>query len=362
MTKHIPKERLAFYFGTLRKKESTFKTYLVNLMPFDLDEVKGLHGDDVWGRLKDMSVNYLRNTKKLPSFAKEQDYETPGGCGYHPYARLKWVANNLDKPKAVKRKKIKVFNNAFDNIILPNGHREKIIETITQLKDHEKIFKEWGLEEKVKRGKGINLLFSGKSGTGKTYCGEIIAEYLGTEYKVVSVSTIESKWIGESEKNVSAMFKALTGNNTVLIIDEVDSFITSRSRLSHHHYTKLTNQFLVELERHNGICVMTTNRPVVLDKALARRIDLVLDFPFPSEEARERIWKYMIPDKLPKKNIDHRELARVSIHGGGIKNAVMATARKMASDDIKKATTELFKEKALEEQKEMETIGKGDYS
>lgn len=350
----IPRDRLAFFSGTIKKKDSYSDSHVVNAMPFDLSTVRGKGNDKQWDILVELAVKYLVEEGDLPSWAKAQDYERTGGCGYQSYNALEALASYYDRLPELSTEPIEVFNNAFDKIILPAGFREKIIETVNQLKDYKVIFEEWGLGEKVKRGKGVNLLFSGESGTGKTWCGEVIAEYLGTQSEVVSVATIESKWVGESEQNVSQIFSSLNGGNKVLILDEVDSFIASRKYTdgaSGNYQSKLTNQFLIELERHNGIVVMTTNRPVKLDRALHRRIDLVLDFPFPEKEARKQIWKYMIPDKMPTENLDLNILSGARLSGGQIKNVIFAAARKAVTRN-EKVTLQIVNEAITDELKE----------
>lgn len=359
--KTIPKERLYFYFGDLRKKGDFLKTHVVSAMPFDIDEIRGLKDEKKWDRLKDMSVEFLKDNKELPSFAKEQDYERSGSVSYSSLNYLNsFYEKMVEQTKKDESEPIKVFNNAFDKIILPEGYRESIIEVVNQLKDYKVIFEDWGLGEKIKRGKGVNLLFSGESGTGKTYCGEVIAEYLGTTAEIISVATLESKWVGESEKNVSNLFKSINGNNRVLILDEVDSFLSSRSLSDQSpHYNKLTNQFLIELERHNGICVMTTNRPVKLDRALQRRIDLVLNFPFPTEEQRRKIWANIIPDKMPKENINYDVISEYPLNGGNIKNAILSAARKTITRSEIKLTMDILEEAVKEELSEKELLTNG---
>jgi SpoVK/Ycf46/Vps4 family AAA+-type ATPase len=116
---------------------------------------------------------------------------------------------------------------------------------------------------------------------------------------------------------------------------------------------------LIELERHNGICIMTTNRPIKLDKALQRRIDLCLDFPNPDRDAKKRIWEYIIPDKLPKEDIDYDKLSEFELNGGGIKNALMSAARKMIVEGIKKLDTNLLIKSITEELAEIEVVSNG---
>jgi SpoVK/Ycf46/Vps4 family AAA+-type ATPase len=358
--KNINPDNLCFYVSTVSKKESFGKNKMV-WMPFDSDIVDGLDGDDVWDKLHEYSVEWLIIEGVLPTFAKPQDYERSGRAMYRGYQNLSAFHQLAGEVQTGDDFKMTIDEGVFEKIIIPKEFKQKIIEAITQLKEYDLIFKKWGFGEKIKKGKGVNLMFSGASGTGKTYCGEIIADYIGAPYELVSVASIESKWVGESEKNISNIFKSLDKGNKVLILDEVDSFLTSRQSHSQAspHYNKLTNQFLVELERHNGICVMTTNRPIMLDKALQRRIDVVLDFPFPDREARERIWKHHIPDKAPvDKDVDYKKIAEVKLNGGQIKNAILEAARKAALGD-KKITEKMLIDSANNELAEANTLLKG---
>jgi len=232
---------------------------------------------------------------------------------------------------------------AFEKIVLPEGYEEKIIETISQIKYHDKLFKEWGFGETIKKGKGVNILFTGKSGTGKTYCGELIAEYLGYKCELVSSATLESKYVGESEKNLNNLLNS--NRSKVVVIDEADSFLNSRADSRNQtHENKLTNQFLIELERHNGIVILTTNKGISLDKAVARRIDLILEFPDPDEQGRIKIWQRHIPKKFPCEKIDWNKIGKFEINGGRIKNIILSAARKMIARNIKKLNEKLLVE------------------
>lgn len=362
-TTNIPKENLCFFFGTIRKKSeseyNTNKSYIANFVPFNSEIINNANDKEKWERLTQVSVNWLKDKKELPSFAQEQDYERISSCGFCSLGFLNQLADELDTEEVEEQKEIVLFNNAFDKIILPQDYKQKIIETISQLKESKLIFEEWGLGEKLKKGTGINMLFSGESGTGKTYCGEIIAEYLGTECKIVTSAEIEDMYVGNSEKNVKNIFASLKGNNKVLIIDEADSFLSCRADNNQHHENKLVNQLLVELERHNGICILTTNRAIKLDRALQRRIDLSLEFPSPNKNLRKQIWEYMIPTKLPKEHIDYDVLSDYVVNGGIIKNSLLTAIRKMVSSNEKILTMEILKQSIENELKEISLIKNG---
>lgn len=361
MKKTIPEDKLAFLTMTVKKKDEMFADSVhAGMMPFNIDELIDCSESVQWDILESLAIEYLIEVGKLPTFTKQQDYERTGTSSYRKYDDLRSTALQLSQlNNTVSRVDIVLDAGVLDRIVIPTEFKQQIIESVAQLKHSATIFDEWGFGDIVKKGRGVNLLFSGTSGTGKTFCGELIAEYVGLPCELVSVASIESKWVGESEKNVQQLFKSLSAGRKVLILDEVDSFLSSRNSSDNQHYSKLTNQFLVELERHNGICVMTTNRPVKLDKALARRIDVVLDFPFPDKAARLAIWKKHIPAKAPiEGTIDYETLAELKLNGGQVKNAILKAAR-VAVLTTNKFTQELFMQAALREVASGDSLSQG---
>ncbi len=371
MIQKIPQENLGFVFGILVDRKDPFTERKVLGAPFNKIELKeALRESDGERRyLEKQSVEWLKSEKEIPEKTPVSNYHLLSGVTIIDYNTIERLKNAIDnktgkspilqsiKKKLSSRAKAKILG----KIIISQDYKEQIIETIAQFKYSKKIFNDWGLQEKIKRGRGINILFTGKSGTGKTYCGEIIAEYLGLPCKIISVASLESKFVGESEQNVANMFKDLDGKH-IIIIDEIDSFLSSRADSSHEHNYKLTNQFLMELERHNGICIMTTNRPIKLDKAVRRRIDLILEFKDPDFDERKKLWQYMIPKKLPKNKINYDKIAQYKINGGLIKNTVLRAVRKMVHRNIKKMNNSLLIESIKQELESNQSIEAGDFS
>jgi len=357
----IKKTNLGFVNGALVEVGNRHAPITFIGVPFDNTEFHKIKDQDIrTSILKKNIVFFLREiSKEIPSYAKEQDYQ----LDHWSYAPFGYYENLLsqcteEEKNIIQYEDVKVFDNAFDKIVLPDRFKERIIEALATIKGGQKIFQEWGLEEKIKRGRGVNLLFSGFSGTGKTYCGEIIGEYLGATVDIVSAADFESKWVGETEQNISSLFKHIKGANTVLVIDEADSFLSTRKERSNEYTNKLTNQLLIELERHNGICILTTNRPVSLDQALHRRVDLVLDFPKPNRKARRQIFEFMIPKKMPTKDMDLDALAAYDLTGGLIKNIVLSAAKKAVTRGMDEVPMALFVEAAEEEIQEEKTLTK----
>lgn len=352
---NLVKENVIFVSGMIRKISDFMgsSSIVIPVIPINGEGI--MEGDpEKWKKIFTLAFAAMKAEKIIPENANENEY-VPVGLAYKSYVQVDKEIGA--EPEVKEEDQVITFDHtAFDKIVLPRGSKEKIIEVITQLKDRKKIFEEWGLGDKIKKGRGVNLLFTGESGTGKTYCGEIIAEYLGMKAEIVSSASFESKFIGESEKNLAEMFKNMLGKGKVLIIDEADSFLTSRGEvMMQHHESKLVNQFLMELEKHNGVVILTTNRAPKLDRAVQRRIDLTLEFPKPDGESRKKIWQHIIPEKMPKDKIDYGRLASFDINGGLIKNCVLAAARKAAMRG-KKMSTNILIEAIKEEQSEVKSL------
>lgn len=225
---------------------------------------------------------------------------------------------------------VKFDEESLSKVVISNKAKNDIIETVNQVKYASLLFDKWDMFGGQNRGRGVNMLFYGIPGSGKTYCSEVIASYLGKEVEFVSMASVKSKWVGDSEKNIKNMLSGI--KNKVVIIDEVDSIATSRDDVNQDHGVNLINEFLVWLERHHGVVIMTTNRIDKLDPAFRRRLDLEVEFKMPNAEQRKAIWDIMLDNKMPKEYIDTNRLAVEEMTGSEIKNVVKSCARKLAFD------------------------------
>ncbi|MCP5104024.1 MAG: ATP-binding protein, partial [bacterium] len=186
-------------------------------------------------------------------------------------------------------------------------------------------------DRKISLGKGLNVLFSGPSGTGKTMAAEILANELGLDFYKIDLSCVVSKYIGETEKNLAGIFKEAQTANAVLFFDEADALFGKRSEIkdSHDRYANIEiNYLLQEMEQHEGIVILATNFRRNIDDAFSRRVHFSLDFPFPDEEYRLGIWRKIFPHEAPKSpDIDLEFLAgRFKMSGGSIKNIALYAA------------------------------------
>jgi SpoVK/Ycf46/Vps4 family AAA+-type ATPase len=171
---------------------------------------------------------------------------------------------------------------------------------------------------------GLVLLFTGPPGTGKTYTAEAIAGALGKKLCVVDYSMLESCWVGETEKNIARLFKDVAASGGVLFLDEADAVLRARNPDEPSWATREVNVLLKTIEEFSGILIMATNLNPVLDKALARRVDMVVEFDNPDERLRRRIWEVRLPaKKYLSGDVDINGLAaRYPLAGGEIFNAV----------------------------------------
>ena len=214
------------------------------------------------------------------------------------------------------------------DLILPQKQAAEIDSLISMARNRSIVLEDWGVGKKLVSGRGISALFTGVPGTGKTLTAQVIAGELGLELYRVDLSTIISKYIGETEKNLERIFTEAQDSNVILFFDEADSLFGRRSEVndSHDRYANIEVGYLLQrIETYDGIVLMATNLGANLDEAFARRIHFIIDFPFPDEETRLRLWQLLLPDDIAKDpDIDLAPFAALyKIAGGGIRNAVV---------------------------------------
>jgi hypothetical protein len=226
---------------------------------------------------------------------------------------------------------------AWDDLVLPERQREVLGSISAYLRHRDLVLSEWGYERTVARTQGLKVLFAGESGTGKTMAAQVLARELGLELFRIDLATIVSKYIGETEKNLDRIFSAAEGSNAILFFDEADALFGKRSEVrdSHDRYANIEVAYLLQkMESYAGAVILATNFRQNIDDAFLRRLDVVVDFPFPEAPDRERIWRLLLPDAAPvEEDVDVPFLAgQFKLSGGGIRNCSLAAAF-MAADD-----------------------------
>lgn len=225
----------------------------------------------------------------------------------------------------------------WDDIILPDDRLEMLREICNQVKHRARVYDEWGFDRKLALGKGLNVLFFGTSGTGKTMAAEIIANELGLDLYKIDLSSVISKYIGETEKNLAHIFAEAETSNAILFFDEADAIFGKRSEVrdSHDRYANIEISYLLQrMEEYDGVVILATNLARNMDDAFVRRMHFAVDFPFPEAEQRRQIWEQIWPVETPVgDDLDLEFIAdRFELAGGNIRNIAL-TAAFLAADE-----------------------------
>jgi SpoVK/Ycf46/Vps4 family AAA+-type ATPase len=219
----------------------------------------------------------------------------------------------------------------WEDLILPTDRLQQLRELYDWVKHRAQVYDEWGFNGKLSLGKGLNALFAGPSGTGKTMAAEVIARDLGLDLYKIDLSTVVSKYIGETEKNLSRIFAEAATSNAILFFDEADALFGKRSEVrdAHDRYANIEIGYLLQkMEEYEGIVILATNLRKNLDDAFVRRMHFTIEFPFPSEPERRRMWTRIWPQGVPRSTeVDVEFLARrFEVTGGNIRNIALAAA------------------------------------
>ena len=225
----------------------------------------------------------------------------------------------------------------WDDIVLPKQQKTQLQEICLHMQHRHRVFDTWGFDQKLSLGKGINALFAGPPGTGKTMAAEVIASSLQLDLYRIDLSQVVSKYIGETEKNLNQIFTAAANANAILLFDEADALFGKRTEVkdSHDRYANLEVGYLLQqMEAYEGLAILTTNLKANLDQAFIRRLRFILDFPLPALEERRHLWQQVWPGELPlEAEIDWDMLAqRFELAGGSIRNIALAAAFLAAND------------------------------
>ncbi len=230
-----------------------------------------------------------------------------------------------------------VPRHTWDDLVLPADQVAQLHELCAQVHYRHVVLDEWGFDHRLSLGKGLNALFAGPSGTGKTMAAEVVAGELGLDLYKIDLSTVVSKYVGETEKNLERIFTAAHHSNAILFFDEADALFGKRSEVrdAHDRYANVEISYLLQkMEEYDGLVILTTNLNKNMDEAFVRRMHFTVEFPYPEPADRLRLWKVLLPPQVPLANdVDLELLAtRYRLTGGNIRNVILYAAFLAARD------------------------------
>lgn len=225
----------------------------------------------------------------------------------------------------------------FEDIVMNEDQRETITHAIEQMNFKNKVYDDWNYMKKYPYGRGLTVLLFGAPGTGKSMMAQVLAHELNLELYRVDISKVVDKYVGETEKSLSMIFREAKKCNVVLFFDECDTIFAKRSDDGGSNQSSNNNKtalLLQEMEAYDGVCVLATNYKHNIDPAFFRRMKYIVEFQFPNPDTREMLWRTTIPKTTPlAEDVDIRFLAeKFEFAGGNIKNCILNAAFLAAAD------------------------------
>jgi len=217
----------------------------------------------------------------------------------------------------------------WEDLVLPPLQTSVLRDIAAHVRRRAMVYETWGFAARGARGLGIAALFTGSSGTGKTMAAEVLASELHLDLYRIDLSSVVSKYIGETEKNLRRVFDAAEEGGAILLFDEADALFGKRSEVkdSHDRYANIEVSYLLQrMESYRGLAILTTNMKSALDTAFLRRIRFIVEFPFPAVAERGEIWRRVFPPGVPTEGLDVQRLATLNLAGGNIRNIALHAA------------------------------------
>ena len=224
----------------------------------------------------------------------------------------------------------------WENLVLQKKTLDQILEIQSWLKHNDRLMNEWGLAGKVKPG--YRVLFYGAPGTGKTLTATLLGKYTGRDVYRIDLSQVVSKYIGETEKNLSRLFDKAADKEWILFFDEADAIFGKRTNVKDAH-DKYANQevsyLLQRIENHPGLVILASNLKSNLDTAFTRRFQSMIEYELPGAAERLLLWKDVLPENLQlQEGLSIEQIARTySLSGANIVNVVQFACLKTAEEE-----------------------------
>lgn len=235
-----------------------------------------------------------------------------------------------------------------DDLVLPQATNQQIAELENWVKHQDTIMNKWNMKRWVKPG--YRALFHGPPGTGKTLTALIVGKKTNRDVFRIDLSMVVSKFIGETEKNLSQLFDRAKNKDWILFFDEADALFGKRTNVRDAH-DKYANQevayLLQRIENHNGLIILASNFKINIDEAFIRRFQSVIYFPLPSAAERLLLWKKTLPSTADQKRPSEADLSAIAkkyeITGAGIVNVVQYCCLESLASNSKEITVEQIK-------------------
>ena len=246
----------------------------------------------------------------------------------------------------------------WDDLVLNSDVMEDIQQIISWITHSDEIMNKWGMSKNLKSG--YRALFYGPPGTGKTLTATLIGSRMNMDVYRVDLSQVVSKYIGETEKNLSGIFDQAESHNWILFFDEADALFGSRTRTNNAN-DRAANQeiayLLQRIEDHPGVVILASNLKSNIDDAFARRFQSLIYFPMPNRDEREHLWNNLFPDKsVLENNIDfHRLAEKFELSGGALTNVARYAILRAIGNNREKVS---YKDIELGISKELQKEGK----
>lgn len=226
---------------------------------------------------------------------------------------------------------------SWDSLVTTDANDDLLRSVVARFENQVRVLDEWGFSL-ARNTAGVRAMFSGPPGTGKTLSAEVIAGALGLDLLVVDLSALVSKWLGETEKNISEVFDAAERSQAVLFFDEADSVFAKRTDAgdAQGRWANLeTAHLLTRMEASKGLVILATNLRTNIDEAFVRRLDVIVEFKEPGVAERRRLWQAHLPAAAPlADDLELDQLAALyEVTGGLIRNAALDAAFRAAASN-----------------------------
>ncbi len=254
----------------------------------------------------------------------------------------------------------------LSDLVVEENVKRQLEHVINQLQYKNKVYDEWGFGRKTTYGRGTSAMFYGPPGTGKTMAASVIANALSLDLYRVDISKMVSKYIGETEKNISLLFDEAKDMNILLFFDEADALFAKRMEVkdsNDRNANAETAHLLQKLEEYEGVAILATNLADQIDEAFSRRIKFMVKFRFPDVDTRKKLWKNLIPEEAEIEEDLYIDFfaEQFELSGSQIKEVIINAAYIAASEGTKLSNEAVKEALILNYQKYDKILGKNDF-